>query len=105
MSMGGAPGVIFGSFFRGGSRAIKGETEIELASMARFLAGGLAEVQKRGKAQEGDKTLVDALAPAITCLETAVSNQAPLSEAMKQAAAAAKKGAAGTKEMVAQFGR
>ncbi|MEM7112348.1 MAG: dihydroxyacetone kinase subunit DhaL [Chloroflexota bacterium] len=103
--MGGAAGIIFGSFFRGGSRAIKGKEKFSLEEVATFMEAGLAEVQKRGKAQPGDKTLVDALFPAVEVMKTAVSADMPLSEAMTQAAQAAQAGAESTTNMVAKFGR
>lgn len=103
--MGGAAGVIFGSFFRGGSRPIKGKKQLSLGEVAAFMEAGLAEVQKRGKAQPGDKTLVDALFPAVEVMKTAVSADIPLTEAMTQAAQAARVGAESTTNMVAKFGR
>ncbi len=103
--MGGASGVIFGSFFRGGSRKIKNESHIDLDKLILFMEGGLAEIQKRGKAQVGDKTCVDVLVPAIEALETAVSQNLPPQQALVQMADAAEAGAESTKEMVAQFGR
>lgn len=103
--MGGAAGIIFGSFFRGGSRAIKGVEQLGLAETLAFMEAGLAEVQKRGKAQPGDKTLVDALFPAVEGLKTAVSQNIPLAQAMPQAAKAAQAGAESTANMVAKFGR
>ena len=103
--MGGASGVIFGSFFRGGSRKIKNETSIDLENFLLFMEGGLAEVQKRGKAQVGDKTCVDVLVPAIEALKTAVSQNPPFQQVLDQMAIAADAGAESTKEMIAQFGR
>lgn len=103
--MGGASGVLFGSFFRGGSRAIKGVEGLELPQILIFMEAGLAEVQKRGKAQPGDKTFVDALFPAVEALQTAVKNNTALTRAMTEAAQAAQAGAERTTKMVAKFGR
>lgn len=103
--MGGASGVIFGSFFRGGGRAVRGKEALGLADVATFMLAGLAEVQKRGKAQPGDKTMVDALAAAVTAVQQALENNLTMAEAMDLAAKAATSGAESTRDMVAQFGR
>lgn len=103
--MGGASGAIFGSFFRGGSKAIKELDRLDLKDLLTFSEAGLAAVQKRGKAQSGDKTLVDALSPAITALRDGVKKDFSLPEAMGLAAEAARHGAEKTAEMVAKFGR
>lgn len=103
--MGGASGVIFGSFFRGGGRAVRDKESLNLADVATLMHAGLAEVQKRGKAQPGDKTMVDALAAAVTAVQQAVENQLTLVEAVDLAAKAAVRGAESTRDMVAQFGR
>jgi dihydroxyacetone kinase-like protein len=104
-AMGGASGVIFGSFFRGGSRAVKGKTSLGLAEVSTMMSAGLAEVQKRGKAQPGNKTMVDALAPAVTAVQNALDDQLMLTAAITLAAEQAHIGAAATSNMVAQFGR
>lgn len=64
-TMGGASGAIFGTLFRSGGKAIAGEIELTTPVLARFLEAGLEGVFKRGGASEGDKTMIDALAPAM----------------------------------------
>ena len=103
--MGGASGAIFGSFFRGGSEAIKGVDRLDLKGFSSFAEAGLAMVQKRGKANAGDKTLVDALEPAVMALNDGVENGASLPVAMAQASVVAQAGAELTAAMVAKFGR
>lgn len=103
--MGGAAGVIFGSFFRGGGRAIQDHTHLALTDLLTLLEGGLAAVQKRGKAQPGDKTLVDALAPAVAAVRQGVENDLAIAKALSDAAAAAVAGADQTRQMTARFGR
>ncbi len=103
--MGGASGVIFGSFFRGGGRAVRGKEVLGLADVAALMRAGLAEVQKRGKAQPGDKTMVDALAAAVTAVQQALENELTMAEAIILAAKAATSSAESTRDMVAQFGR
>jgi len=103
--MGGAAGVIFGSFFRGCARAVTDRSALDVHDLARMLAAGLAEVQKRGQAQTGDKTMVDALAPAVQAMQTAADADMPITEAVRAAAESARAGAEATSEMIAHFGR
>ena len=63
-SIGGASGVIFGTLFRGGARNLTGVTIFNSETLSLMLTDGLAAVQERGKANPGDKTMVDALTPA-----------------------------------------
>ena len=103
--MGGASGAIFGSFFRGGSKAIMEIDQLGLSEFCAFAEAGLAAVQKRGKAHPGDKTLVDALYPAAAVLQQAIKENIDFAEAINNAADAARNGAEKTADMVAKFGR
>ena len=64
MNVGGASGAIFGTWFLGGSKNFPAGQEFDTARLEQWLREGLAAIQQRGKAQVGDKTMVDALAPA-----------------------------------------
>lgn len=102
-SIGGASGVIFGTLFRGGGRNLAGVTIFDAVVLARMLSDGLDAVQERGKASPGDKTMVDALAPA-----AAKSNEvaaSPLYEALPAVAEAARLGMEETKGMIAATGK
>ncbi len=103
--MGGAAGVIFGSFFLGGAKTVREAEAMGLPEVCDFFAAGLALVQKRGKANPGDKTLVDALAPAVHALQEARQTGLSLLQALQAAAAAARQGAEATQDMVAGAGR
>ncbi len=102
-SVGGASGPIFGTLFRGGARNLGTETVFEAGTLARLLQDGLAAVQERGKAKPGDKTMVDALAPAAAT--AAEMSSAPLHRALEATAEAARLGMEKTKEMVAATGK
>ncbi len=104
-SVGGASGLLFGAFFTGAGRAIKGKSEIGLTEVVDMVSGGLAQVQKRGKAQPGDKTMVDALAPAAEAAQQAAEANLSVAETLSQIANAAQTGAEATQEMVAKHGR
>jgi dihydroxyacetone kinase-like protein len=102
-SIGGASGVIFGTLFRGGARNLTDATIFNAETLSRMLADGLTAVQERGKANPGDKTMVDALAPAAAkSTEMAMST---LDEALPAVAEAARLGMEETKDMVAATGK
>ncbi len=99
--MGGASGALYGTLFLRMSTTLKGRGEITLTDWREALAAGLAGVQTRGGAAPGDKTMVDALAPAVA----AISSAPTLSAGFAAAALAAQTGADSTVSMVAKFGR
>ena len=102
-TMGGASGAIFGTWFRGGSRSLKETTTFSTETLASLLNDGLEAVQARGKANLGDKTMVDALQPAATAAGLARSR--PISEALLTIVEAAQRGVDATTEIVAHVGR
>lgn len=102
---GGASGPIWGSAFRGASKASADQTELTLGAFAEMMTAAGAAIQKRGKAQEGDKTLLDALLPSIRALSSAAESQQSFAEALHLGAIAAAEGAEKTKTMVASRGR
>jgi dihydroxyacetone kinase phosphoprotein-dependent L subunit len=101
-SMGGASGVIFGTMFTAAAKVPATET-LTPAVLAEMMASSLAEIKKVGKAEPGDKTMVDALQPAAEAL--AAHADGTLAEQLKAAAAAADEGVEKTKDYVAKFGR
>jgi dihydroxyacetone kinase-like protein len=105
MHTGGTSGPLFGMWFTQLSRAAGAEAGIGLASLAAGALAGLAGIQRLGGAQPGDKTMVDALAPAAGALSTAAESGATLADGLAQAAAAARAGADATAPMLARRGR
>ncbi len=85
------------------SAASPGESAASVA--ARLVDAGLAGIQQRGKAQIGDKTMLDALDPAATALREAAAQAASLPAALASAAAAARSGAEATRGLRARVGR
>jgi dihydroxyacetone kinase-like protein len=102
-SMGGASGAIFGTFFRNGGKALAGQEALDSAGLAAFLKAGLEGVQTRGGAKVGDKTVVDAMAPAAD--KAAEMSGEPLPVAAAAVLDAGLAGLEASKAMVAQFGR
>jgi dihydroxyacetone kinase-like protein len=105
-SVGGAAGPLYGTFFiQMGGGATAGKDELGLAEWAEAVKAGVEGVQARGKAEPGDKTMVDALLPAAEALGEAADHGADLAEGLRQAADAAEEGMKATTELVARKGR
>ncbi|MEO7587625.1 MAG: dihydroxyacetone kinase subunit DhaL [Arachnia sp.] len=102
-TVGGASGPLFGTFFlRVGQHWQSPSTTSGIALAVR---AGLDGVMARGKAVEGDKTMVDALAGAVRSLDDSAAKQLPLDEALRLGARAAHEGAEATRGMLARRGR
>lgn len=101
---GGTSGALFGLWFRQFYREL-GET-VDLDAIVRAARNGLDSITELGGAQVGDKTMVDALAPAVAALEEAALEEATsLVAGLHAAAEAAKEGASSTSELTANRGR
>ncbi|GAA2847935.1 dihydroxyacetone kinase subunit DhaL [Streptosporangium fragile] len=103
--VGGASGPLYGTAFREMSKTLGDDAEVSPAGLCDALDAGLAGVQKLGSAAEGDKTMVDALAPAVRELRRALQEGAEPREATGAAASAARAGAKATIPMQARRGR
>jgi dihydroxyacetone kinase-like protein len=101
---GGATGPLWGTFFSGMSDGIAGET-LDGASVAAAFEAGLKSIEKQTKAKVGDKTMMDALIPAVEAARKAVDEGQDPAGVLAQAAQAAKLGAESTKDFAARFGR
>jgi dihydroxyacetone kinase-like protein len=103
--VGGAAGPLYGMAFRQAGKALGAAQQADLAALAGALEAALAGVQKLGAAREGEKTMVDALAPAVSALDKAVAEGAPAGAALSALADAAAAGAQATISMQALKGR
>ena len=103
MSMGGASGVIFGTLFQAGAKAAPPASELSADVLIRFFRLSLDAVKARGGAQPGDKTMVDALEPAVLAMEDCGSKD--ICRLLSAAASAAAAGVENTKQYTAKFGR
>lgn len=95
---GGASGSLLGVFFGGMADAVGND-------LTEIFEAGLAALEKQTKAQPGDKTIMDALVPAIKALRLAADSGKPIGEALHDAAAAAHAGANTTRNLQARYGR
>jgi phosphoenolpyruvate---glycerone phosphotransferase subunit DhaL len=103
--VGGASGPLYGTFFLQASSMATGKTELTPSEFAAVLEKGLAGIVLRGKAAIGDKTMVDALQPAIKAYKRAVDAGEPLKVAFAAAVAAGEEGLKSTIPLVARKGR
>jgi phosphoenolpyruvate---glycerone phosphotransferase subunit DhaL len=104
-TVGGASGPLFGTFFLRVGASLGDTAEISLAQLAAALRAGLEGIVARGKAEAGDKTIYDALAPAVNALDSAVSEGVDKADALKLALVAAESGRDATTPMLARKGR
>lgn len=103
-SVGGASGPLYGTLFLRMGPAF-GADAAGAAEFAKALRAGVDGVVARGRAEAGDKTMFDALAPALDALDGALAAGTDLAAALQQAAAAADGGRDATESMVARKGR
>lgn len=102
---GGASGPIWGSAFLAAAKNTKGKEEINLDEFASMMEAAVNGIQKRGNAQLGDKTLLDALIPTTIALREGAKENCDILTALMNGASAAREGAEKTKTMVANRGR
>jgi dihydroxyacetone kinase-like protein len=104
-TVGGASGPLFGTLFLRMGTSLGDTESVTTEQVAAALRAGLEGVEARGKAQPGDKTMYDALAPAVDALEKSVAEGSGLGEALGQARDAAAEGRDATTPMLARKGR
>ena len=105
MSVGGASGPLYGTFFLRFGSATGPAVELDTAALMTGLDAGLAGIIERGKAQAGDKTMVDALVPALAAMESVIKNGGDLAAAVTAGRDAAAAGRDATVPMIARKGR
>jgi dihydroxyacetone kinase-like protein len=104
-TVGGASGPLWGSALRRAGRALGDAPEFGGPELLAALEAGIEAVVELGAAAPGDKTMVDALVPAVEALRAALDNEIPLDLAVAAAAEAAEEGAHATVPMQARKGR
>ena len=103
--VGGASGPLYGTAFRRAGKALGGAADVDLPALSAALDAALAGVQQLGAAREGDKTMVDALAPATRAFSKAIAEGASPDDALSVLVEAATAGATATISMQALKGR
>lgn len=102
---GGASGPLYGTFFLEAGKAVPEEGSIDLPAWASMMQAGLDGVMRRGRAEPGDKTMVDAMTPAVEALHDAADAGTALPDACARAADAAEEGMTATTPLLAKKGR
>jgi len=104
-SVGGASGPLYGTFFLRAGAACAGRQELGAADVLTMFGAGIEGVQQRGKAAAGDKTMLDALLPALAAMEKSSESGGTAAEMLADGAAAAETGMMATVPMQARKGR
>jgi len=104
-TVGGAAGPLYGTFFLQMGTKLAGKADVSAEEWAMALEAAVQGVQQRGKAEPGDKTMLDALGPAVVALRNSLANGTAFPEALEIAARAAEQGMKDTIPRVARKGR
>ncbi|MET4781182.1 dihydroxyacetone kinase subunit DhaL [Glaciihabitans sp. UYNi722] len=104
-SVGGASGPLYGTFFLRFGTTAGAATELDAAALGAALRAGLEGVVARGKAEVGDKTMLDSMVPALDAFDAEVASGADAAAAASAAASAAAIGRDATEPLVARKGR
>jgi len=103
--MGGASGIIFGFLFYAGARNMPAKAEIDETEFAGIFEKALVEIQAKGQAKPGDKTLVDGLAPAVQAMRDCLARGAAFPEMLRAACQAAVAGKEASTHYIAKLGK
>jgi phosphoenolpyruvate---glycerone phosphotransferase subunit DhaL len=104
-TMGGSSGPLLGTFFLRAGAVCAGKSELAPADVVALFQAGVEGLQQRGKASVGDKTMLDALIPAVEAMQGALEAGSGLNEILDLGAAAAEAGVRATIAMQARKGR
>lgn len=104
-NVGGASGPLYGTAFLRAAGAVKGKTEIDLISCKAMFEAAVKGIQDRGKAQQGEKTMLDALIPAMQAFADSIAAGKSAVQCLENATEAAQNGVEYTKTIIATKGR
>jgi phosphoenolpyruvate---glycerone phosphotransferase subunit DhaL len=104
-TMGGTSGPLLGTFFLRAGAACAGKSELAPADVVALFQAGVEGIQQRGKAALGDKTMLDALLPAVDAMRDGLEAGKDLAEILERGTAAAESGMLATRTMQARKGR
>jgi len=102
---GGASGPLYGTGFRQAARTLGEDPDVSAAQLGAALAAALTGIQRIGAALEGDKTMIDALSPAVSAYQAVIDTGGDLTNATRVASDAAVRGLKQTVGMQARKGR
>jgi phosphoenolpyruvate---glycerone phosphotransferase subunit DhaL len=102
---GGATGPLYGSLFLGMSEGVAGQESLDSDAFTRMFEQGVVSIQQQTKARVGDKTLMDALIPAVEAMRSLADQGKAIPELLEAASQAAMQGAESTRNFPAHYGR
>jgi dihydroxyacetone kinase-like protein len=104
-TVGGASGPLYGTAFLRAGTTLAGKQELQPSDVALGMDAALEGIVARGRAQRGEKTMVDALAPAVDAFKASINADQPVADALEAAVAAGEQGMLATIPLVATKGR
>ncbi|NOW03706.1 dihydroxyacetone kinase subunit DhaL [Clostridium beijerinckii] len=104
-NVGGASGPLYGTAFMKAAVSVNGKSEVDINDFAKMLDEALEGIKMRGKGQADDKTMIDAIEPALKSIKEGIDSGLETKEILKVAKEAAYKGVEHTKEIIAKKGR
>ena len=104
-TVGGASGPLYGTAYMEAAKVLSGRESLSAEDFATALEAAIAGIRKRGKAEQGEKTMLDALIPALEAYNRAIAGGGSLAEGLDGACEAARKGVEYTKTIAATKGR
>ncbi|QGU94296.1 dihydroxyacetone kinase subunit L [Clostridium bovifaecis] len=104
-NVGGASGPLYGTAFMKAAAEVNGKSEVDIRDFEKMLQASLDGIKMRGKAELNDKTMIDAIEPALNSLKDSIEKGLSPKEALKEAIDAAYRGVEYTKEIIARKGR
>lgn len=104
-NVGGASGPLYGTAFMKAAAPVNGKESVDINDFEKMLEEALAGIKMRGKGEKEEKTMIDAIEPAIEALKESIEKGVDAVEALKNMKEAALKGVEHTKEIVAKKGR
>lgn len=104
-TVGGASGPLYGTFFMRMGNAVSGKSTLDENDIVAMFEAGLSGIKERGKAQAGDKTMIDAIEPALNELKKSLEDGLKFNEALSIAVNASYNGVEMTKKIAARRGR
>jgi dihydroxyacetone kinase-like protein len=104
-TVGGASGPLYGTAFIQAGSVLAGKFEIDEKDIVKAMQAALDGIVMRGKAEKGDKTMIDTIAPALEELKKSLSDGLDLTEALERTVKAAEEGMKSTIPMLAKKGR
>ena len=105
LSAGAAAGPLYGMAFMEAGKVVEGKTDVGLEELTKMLEAAKEGIKKRGKAEVGEKTMLDTIHPALESLKESLSKNLSLKDALQQMKKAAKEGMESTRNLISQKGR